>query len=141
MKGHLETAAWRFSSERAENALGSRNDFVAALHRQTGAPVDEFVAKVIYTELVSNVIRHAPGPIQILLERNGAEHWLHVFDRGAPFEWCPALPDDPFGEGGRGLFLISSYSQEVLIERPAGGGNVVRIRLKAPAVTVRSSSS
>jgi anti-sigma regulatory factor (Ser/Thr protein kinase) len=133
MKGKLETAAWGFSSERAENALDSRNDFVAALHRHTAPPVDEFVAKLIYTELVSNVIRHAPGPIRILLERDGAEHWLHVFDRGAPFEWRPELPGDPYGEGGRGLFLISRYSQEVVIERPSAGGNLVRIRLTRPA--------
>jgi anti-sigma regulatory factor (Ser/Thr protein kinase) len=133
MKGTLESAAWGFSSERAESALDSRNDFVAALHRHTTASVDEFVAKLIYTELVSNVVRHAPGPIRILLERDGAEHWLHVFDRGAPFEWRPALPEDPFFEGGRGLFLISLYSDEVVVERPSEGGNVVRIRLRASA--------
>ena len=132
MKSRLEAAAWRFSSDRAENALESRNDFVAALHRHMAPPVDEFVAKVIYTELVTNVIRHAPGPIQILLEREGAEHWLRVCDRGAPFEWRSALPDNPCSEGGRGMFLISQYSQEVVIERPTGGGNVVRIRLKRP---------
>ena len=133
MKGQLETAAWQFSSERAESALDSRSDFVAALHRHALPPVDDFGAKVIYTELVSNVIRHAPGPIRILLECDGAEHWLHVFDRGAPFEWRPALPDDPYVEGGRGLFLISRYSQEVVIERPSAGGNVVRIRLSGPS--------
>lgn len=133
MKEELATAAWRFSSERAENALASRNDFVAALHRHRAFPVDEFVAKLIYTELVSNVIRHAPGPIRILLEHDGAEYWLHVFDRGAPFEWRAALPDDPFLQGGRGLFLISQYSQEIIIERPSAGGNVVRIRLNGSA--------
>ena len=133
MKGQLEAGAWQFSSERAENALESRNEFVAAFHRQAGTPIDEFVAKVVYTELVSNVIRHAPGPIRILLQRDGAEHWLNVFDRGDPFEWRPELPDDPLGEGGRGLFLISQFSREVVIERWAAGGNVVRIRLKGSA--------
>jgi anti-sigma regulatory factor (Ser/Thr protein kinase) len=125
--------SWRFSSERAETALDSRNDFVAALRRHTALPVDEFVAKLIYTELVSNVIQHAPGPIRILLESDGEEHWLHVFDLGASFEWRPVLPDDPYFEAGRGLFLISLYSQEVLVERPSVGGNVVRIRLKGSA--------
>ena len=42
MKESLETAAWKFSSERSLNALDSRNDFVAALHRHTMPPVDEF---------------------------------------------------------------------------------------------------
>jgi len=133
MKGQPDTAAWRFSSDRAENALDSRNDFVETLRRYSVPPVDDFVAKVIYTELVSNVVRHAPGPIRILLERDGASHWLHVFDRGAPFTWSPALPDDPYVEGGRGLFLISQYSQEVVIERPSAGGNLVRIRLRGTA--------
>jgi anti-sigma regulatory factor (Ser/Thr protein kinase) len=130
MKGKLGPTAWEFSSDRAENALGSRNDFVAALQRDATHPVDEFVAKLVYTEVVANVVRHAPGPIGILLERDGADRWLHVFDRGGPFECRAALPDDPYVEGGRGLFLISRYSQEVVVERLSSGGNVVRIKLK-----------
>ena len=133
MKGKEGSAAWTFSSERAENALDFRNDFVVALQRHVTRPVEEFVAKLIYTELVSNVVRHAPGPIQIILQRHGPDHWLHVFDRGLPFEWRPALPDDPNDEGGRGLFLISQYAQEVVVERPSAGGNVVRIRLNVSA--------
>ena len=133
MKATAEPAAWTFSSERAEDALDFRNDFVVALQGQVTRPVEAFVAKLIYTELVSNVVRHAPGPIQILLQRVGADHWLHVSDRGAPFDWRPALPDDPYDQGGRGQFLISRYAQEVLVERPSAGGNVVRIRLKLSA--------
>jgi anti-sigma regulatory factor (Ser/Thr protein kinase) len=130
MKGNPEAAAWTFSSERAENAFDSRNDFVAALRRHAAVPVDEFVAKIIYTELVANVVRHAPGPIQILLERDGNDLWLHVCDRGTPFEWRPALPENPYAERGRGQFLVTRYAQEVVVERPFAHGNVVRIRLK-----------
>jgi anti-sigma regulatory factor (Ser/Thr protein kinase) len=133
MKEKPGPAAWKFSSERAESALESRNDFIAALHLHSTFPVDEFAAKLVYTELVANVVRHASGPIHILLDQDGADRWLHVFDRGAPFNWLPALPKDPYLESGRGLFLVSQYAQEVVIERPLGGGNVVRIKLKRTA--------
>jgi anti-sigma regulatory factor (Ser/Thr protein kinase) len=129
--------AWDFSSGVAEDALKARDEFVTALHRQMNRPIDDFVAKLIFTELVGNVIRHAPGPIRISLELDGDEHWLHVFDRGPAFEWRSALPDDPYVGGGRGLFLISLYAEEVIVERPAAGGNGVHIKLK-PALSMEA---
>ncbi|MHB8148256.1 MAG: ATP-binding protein [Vulcanimicrobiaceae bacterium] len=122
--------AWKFSSEHAEIALASRDDFVAALQQQAGVRVDEFVAKLIYTEVVANVVRHAPGGIFIALEADGDAHWLCVSDEGPPFEWRPSLPTDPYTERGRGLFLIDRYADTVFVERLPAKGNVVRIRFK-----------
>jgi anti-sigma regulatory factor (Ser/Thr protein kinase) len=121
-------AAWQFWSDRAEAALASRDDFVIALQRQSGGEVDAFVAKLIYTELVANVIRHAPGPIHIVLDLQNEKLWLSVSDRGPPFEWRPTLPG-VLAESGRGMFLISRYAQEVKIERGAIDGNVIRVLL------------
>ncbi len=131
--------AWQFASEDAETALGSRDDFVAALHQQFGAPIDEFAAKVLYTEVVANAVRHAPGSIRIVLEARDDAHWLSVFDEGPPFDWTPRLPADLYGEGGRGLFLIDRYSDCVAVERLATGGNAVRIKLNPGAHASRNS--
>ncbi len=125
--------AWQFSSEDAETALESRDDFVAALRQQFGTPIDEFAAKVLYTEVVANTVRHAPGAIRIVLEARNDVHWLCVFDEGPPFDWKPALPSDLYGEGGRGLFLIDRYSDCVAVERLATGGNAIRIKLNPGA--------
>jgi len=125
--------AWQFSSEHAETALTSRDDFVAALRQQAGGLVDEFVAKMIYTEAVANVIRHAPGAILIVLETDADAHWLSVFDEGPPFDWEPTLPSNPYVEGGRGLFLIDRYADSVVVERLRVGGNVVRIKFRLAA--------
>ena len=120
--------AWQFSSEHAERALGVRDEFVAALER-LDPQVDTFVIKLIFTEVVANVVRHAPGPIELFLDADGDDFWLSVFDRGPQFEWNARLPEDPYVEGGRGLFLIDRYARKIVVERRPLGGNVVRIQL------------
>ncbi|MGW0706719.1 SpoIIE family protein phosphatase [Streptomyces sp. NPDC002643] len=67
-----------------------------------------FTTELIVSELVTNAIRHAAGPIQLrlILERTLI---CEVFDGGptAPHLRHPRTTD----EGGRGLFLISQFTQ------------------------------
>ncbi|WP_338059518.1 SpoIIE family protein phosphatase [Streptomyces deccanensis] len=79
--------------------------------RQLGAwGLDElaFTTELIVSELVTNAIRHAAGPIRLrlVLERTLI---CEVFDGGAtaPHLRHPRTTD----EGGRGLFLISQFTQ------------------------------
>ncbi|MDX2781790.1 serine/threonine-protein phosphatase, partial [Streptomyces caniscabiei] len=79
--------------------------------RQLGAwGLDElaFTTELIVSELVTNAIRHAAGPIRLrlVLERTLT---CEVFDGGAtaPHLRHPRTTD----EGGRGLFLISQFTQ------------------------------
>ncbi|SFN42614.1 PAS domain S-box-containing protein [Streptomyces sp. cf124] len=79
--------------------------------RQLGAwGLDElaFTTELIVSELVTNAIRHADGPIllRLVLERTLI---CEVFDGGAtaPHLRHPRTTD----EGGRGLFLISQFTQ------------------------------
>ncbi|MDX2827518.1 SpoIIE family protein phosphatase, partial [Streptomyces ipomoeae] len=79
--------------------------------RQLGAwGIDElaFTTELIVSELVTNAIRHAAGPIRLrlILERTLI---CEVFDGGptAPHLRHPRTTD----EGGRGLFLISQFTQ------------------------------
>ncbi|MEU9284634.1 SpoIIE family protein phosphatase [Streptomyces sp. NPDC048275] len=67
-----------------------------------------FTTELVVSELVTNAIRHASGPIRLRLI---TEHALvcEVFDGGAtaPHLRHPKTTD----EGGRGLFLISQFTQ------------------------------
>ncbi|MFE7842484.1 SpoIIE family protein phosphatase [Streptomyces sp. NPDC057474] len=79
--------------------------------RQLGAwGLDElaFTTELVVSELVTNAIRHAAGPIRLrlVLERTLI---CEVFDGGAtaPHLRHPRTTD----EGGRGLFLISQFTQ------------------------------
>lgn len=67
-----------------------------------------FTTELVVSELVTNAIRHAAGPIRLrlILERTLI---CEVFDGGAtaPHLRHPRTTD----EGGRGLFLISQFTQ------------------------------
>jgi anti-sigma regulatory factor (Ser/Thr protein kinase) len=78
---------------------------------------------VIFSELVGNAVRHAPGPLNLSLEFREGEADLHVIDSGPGFQYQPVLPDDVWSESGRGLFLVSKLARRVHVERIPGNGS------------------
>jgi anti-sigma regulatory factor (Ser/Thr protein kinase) len=116
---------WSFRSQDATTALGHRDKFLNALGRHRGWSVDVYAARIIFTELVTNVMRHACGPIGIVLECDGRHLALKIRDRGPGFEFAPSLPADILSEGGRGLFLISKVAAGVRVEQAAYSGTII----------------
>lgn len=116
---------WRFASNAALDALCMRNDFLATLQQHAGSIIDIDAAKVVFTELVANVILHAPGPIAITLEFADSSATLTVADTGPGFLFAPALSCTPTSAGGRGLFLVSRYAAAVSVERLKGAGTSI----------------
>jgi anti-sigma regulatory factor (Ser/Thr protein kinase) len=116
---------WRFASNSARDALGVRNDFIASLQKHAGSFIDVNAAKVVFTELVANVVLHAPGPIAVTLEIADSHTILTVADTGRGFVFAPTLPCNPFSEGGRGLFLVSRFAVAVSVNRLDGAGTSV----------------
>ena len=122
-------ASWAFHAPDAWAAQGTRKSFVRAL-RERGTPDSDYAAaELIFGELVSNVVRHAPGRIEMRLEWDAPAPLLHVLDTGPPFTISAALPDDPFSEGGRGLFLIAALGTGMNVDQLPGGGNHIRVGL------------
>lgn len=122
--------SWRFQADDASSAEHARNAFLAHL-RQRGLSAEEVHAAVlVFGELVANVVRHAPGPIEIELYWPESELIIYVRDRGPEFMAAvPALPSDPMSEGGRGLFLVGNFAASQTVTRRFGGGNEVCVRL------------
>lgn len=115
---------WHFASNTALDALSLRDDFLASLQKHAGPNTDLFAAKVVFTELVANVVLHAPGPIAILLEVDNSGVILTVTDTGPGFVFDPALPHSVC-DGGRGMFLISRCAAAVSVKRLDGAGTSV----------------
>lgn len=82
-------------------------------------------AEIIFGELVANVVRHAPGPIQITArsDRHGIVT-LNVYDTGPPFTAAPALPVSLLSESGRGLYVISQLCAHLSSMRTEIGNKV-----------------
>ncbi len=117
---------WSFHAERPEDALRARGSFLdALLVEHGGRPFDQFRAKLIFTELVGNAVRHAQGPVDLQLRCVDDKALLHVFDRGTGFALTPSLPESPMAEGGRGLFLVQEFAEKVRVHSLEGCGTCV----------------
>jgi PAS domain S-box-containing protein len=120
---------WSFESADAIAAHSVRSSFIAALAREADEQSDLSGAELIFGELVGNVVRYAPGPIDIDLEWFGHVPILHVLDRGGGFDLRSTLPDDVMSERGRGLYIVSVLGGELRADRLPGRGNHVRVAL------------
>lgn len=130
--GTSARASWHFESDDAASAADARFAFVAHLHRRSVDPAVVAAAELVFGELVANVVRHAPGPIEIELAWRADEPLLVVRDRGPRFEIAaPALPDDSLAEGGRGLFIVARVAAPPVVTARPGGGNEVVVSLAA----------
>ena len=83
-------------------------------------------ADMIYSELVGNVVRHAPGLCEVVLDASGTLPVLSVLDRGRGFSHAPHLPADTFAETGRGLFIVRALALEFGATRRRDGGSHAR---------------
>lgn len=127
--GKSETR-WNFEAADARAAYTMRDHFFRRL-RDACAPDEDELATcgLIFAELIGNAVRHAPGPLSISLEFRDDRAVLHVIDKGPGFTYHPALPENLWAEGGRGLFLVSSLARDVQVERLAGLGSHVIVTL------------
>jgi len=119
---------WTFEAPdamEAEPARGKFGEWLAGV-----AQGDVYGATVIFGELVGNVVRHAPGPIEMRAEWHGADLVLHVLDRGSGFAPSLELPAESMSETGRGFFIVDALARraDVSVARQ-GTGTHVRVVL------------
>jgi len=122
--------SWAFDAENAQAAHDTRSEFMNHLRERAPADADFAAAELVFGELIGNVVRHAPGPIEVHVEWSGRQPVLHVIDRGRGFLRDPALPPDLLSEGGRGLYIVSQLTHGFRVERIAGYGNHVAAVLR-----------
>ncbi|MGB6645957.1 MAG: ATP-binding protein, partial [Candidatus Cybelea sp.] len=106
---------WRFESDDARDAFRAKGEYLDVLHEHAAVPIDKYAANLVYTELVSNVLKHTRHGIRIRVERKGEDTLLTVADEGPGFNLVEARSLHPFSEGGRGLFLVVHYARELRV--------------------------
>ncbi len=117
---------WTFDSNDRFAAREIRVAFEAAVVG-AGANEEQLAdAEVVFAELLGNVVRHARGPCDIVLDATGALPVLSVLDRGRGFTHAAHLPADAFAESGRGLYIVRSLTAEFNASRRPGGGTHAR---------------
>lgn len=127
--GFSRSIGWSFDAENAKAAWDARGAFIAQLRRETTSDSDVGAAEIVFGELIGNVVRHAPGPIDIALEWSDDRGILHVIDRGEGFDFTPPERVDELREGGRGIWLIRQFGTDLAIERLPHFGTHVRVEL------------
>jgi len=125
-----ERTQWSFDAENAQAAHDARAQFIAALRENAEPDFDFDAAELVFGELIGNVVRHAPGPIDVQLDWSPSGPVLHVTDRGKGFIRDAMLPADPLSESGRGLYIISQLTRGARIERIPGYGNHLAVELR-----------
>ena len=118
---------WIFHSSDAAKARSARREFVMKLRANAGEG-DYTHAELVFAELLSNVVRHAPGLVNIWVDCTAGEAVLYVHDHGPG---CTAVRSQ---DGG--LALVRRLSAEVGVNRVSyPGGTQVRavLGLSAPS--------
>lgn len=121
---------WGFDVDDPAAAYAMKNELfrkLKTLSRTTGEQDDDY--QVIFSELIGNAVRHAPGGLSVSISREGTAVELHVIDDGPGFSATPSLPEDVWAESGRGLFLIKELAEKLTIEKLPGYGSYVRVGL------------
>lgn len=133
-----DPTTWMFQADHAKAASDARWAFVNQLRREGVDQEQVDVAEIIFGELVANVVRHAPGAIDIALEWSKRQAVLHVIDRGPGFTRRTSGGNNPLKESGRGLWLVEQFGGTIDVERIEGFGTHVRAALPAgmPAAAV-----
>jgi PAS domain S-box-containing protein len=117
---------WRFEVPDETAMYDTRAALRAALAKRRFDDKHVQTAELVLGELISNVVRHAPGPLEIILDSTSEHVVLHVIDEGPGFERPPMLPLDVLSESGRGLYIVSQLTREFSATRRAPRGSHAR---------------
>lgn len=105
-----------------------RKEIARYLAVESTSDSDLGAAELIVGELLSNVLRYAPGPVEVSVAWNDEFASLTVADSGPGFKY-PALKRGFRDENGRGLFLIESLARAVQVKNQPGVGATVIVVL------------
>jgi GAF domain-containing protein len=122
-------ANWGFNVADSAAAYAIKHDYLSAVFAFAGKDAETSACETIFSELVGNALRHAPGRLSLALTTTEEGLWLHVMDEGQGFDAKPSLPKDIWSESGRGLFLVDALAKAVEVNRLPQFGSYVKVLL------------
>jgi anti-sigma regulatory factor (Ser/Thr protein kinase) len=120
---------WSFVSSDAATATTAREEISEMLERRGVRHEECVAAEVVFSELIGNCVRYAPGNVDVLLDLTNAAPVLHVLDEGTGFSRFPELPRNLFSESGRGLYIVATLAEEFTVARRPAHGSHARVVL------------
>jgi PAS domain S-box-containing protein len=120
---------WSFLADDARAAADARGSFAAFLRRRGFEHAAAARAELVFGELLGNVVRHAPGPVEIQVYAQDDRWKLHVIDSGKGFDAAGNLPNDMLSELGRGLYIVRQLATDVSVEHVPNCGNHITVTL------------
>jgi serine/threonine-protein kinase RsbW len=106
-------------------------------------------AQVALSEACTNVFRHVPEDqnFEVLINVGDVELTMHILDSGPGFPHGQRLSEwpDEAAENGRGMALMTAFSDHASFESAQGGGSVrlkkrLRPRVEVPMSTVTADA-
>ena len=124
----MGTTEWSLVTPDARRALEARHGIRRFLELQADEDSDLDAVELIVGELVSNVIRYAPGPLGIHVSWEGEGAVLIIADRGPGIPAVRIVPD-PVATSGRGLYIIQALAKDMAIDAVTGHGTRIVVHL------------
>jgi anti-sigma regulatory factor (Ser/Thr protein kinase) len=113
---------WSFDCHDWSAAQEVRRALGASLASAGASDAELADAQAVFSELLGNVVRHAGGSCDVVLEITDASPVLNVLDRGQGFALPAQHPVDTLAESGRGLFIVQTLAAAFdATQRPGGG--------------------
>ncbi|MEV0975433.1 ATP-binding protein [Streptomyces sp. NPDC049915] len=123
------SVTWDGGTARVSDARHALRAFLACVRYRTPVPPPLVLdAELVVSELVTNAIRHAPGPCGLTLQLSDEE--LAITVRDTSTERPTVHRRDPQRVGGHGLHLVHAVSDHVAVTPHAVGKQITaRLRL------------
>src|SRR3954452_15505399 len=102
-----------------------RRELAGYLRRHGREGSDFQAAELVVSELLTNVVMHAPGPLWVSVSWAEAQPQVEVHDLGPGFELGDVSQPEDLKSGGRGLFIVSSLAEQLAVTAKKGGGTKV----------------
>ena len=102
---------FRFRADDPSMARYVRPQFVAWMANNVVG--DVAAAELIGGELIGNVVRHAPGAIDVAVDCEGEAVRLYVQDTGGPLPPLDRSAHGALAESGRGLLIVAALGSEL----------------------------
>jgi two-component sensor histidine kinase len=114
--------SWSFDPLNSYVERTLRDQYLSILNACGKPASDFFAAELIYRELISNALRHAPGTVNVELEWSQDHPVLSIDDQWDLFLWSGGPPVNVLNEHGRGLYLVNFFARELRIKDSGGFG-------------------